>query len=214
MKTPSNSTPGPRASWSYRVGRWLRNLLIGTCALAVLLVLLCVGLIEGKVARGDYPAILQDLGWMLGEQEHIYNFGSVTSGKVFRSGQPDDRFIDYVVKNYGVRHIVTLNGESPLEEQEARALGITVNAYDWDEDNLPTREEFQQVVRMLDDDTPVLVHCRAGKDRTGYLVAAYRVLELGWPVEKALNEMRAYGHMPERYPAALAYFMKLVAPKS
>jgi protein tyrosine/serine phosphatase len=37
--------------------------------------------------------------------------------------------------------------------------------------------------------TPVLVHCEEGKDRTGYAIAAYRVVEEGWDADTAIQEM-------------------------
>jgi protein tyrosine/serine phosphatase len=36
---------------------------------------------------------------------------------------------------------------------------------------------------------PVLVHCRHGSDRTGTLVAAYRIVVDGWTKEQASDEM-------------------------
>jgi Tyrosine phosphatase family len=39
---------------------------------------------------------------------------------------------------------------------------------------------------------PIYVHCRAGKNRTGVMVAAYRVFN-GTPVEDAIAEMGRYG---------------------
>lgn len=207
---PRQSGTRPGAPRPRRALRWMRKLVYATGGLAVLLAVLCVGIIEGNVLRGNYPSFMRDLSWTLGEQEHIYNFGSVLPGQIYRSGQPDTRFIDYVVRNYGVRHIITLNGNPPNEDPEVYKLGVTFRIYDWDKDDLPTREEFREVVEMLDGGEPVLVHCTGGKDRTGFLVAGYRVLELGWPVEKALAEMQDFGHQPEHYPEALEYFMGLV----
>jgi protein tyrosine/serine phosphatase len=37
--------------------------------------------------------------------------------------------------------------------------------------------------------TPVLVHCEHGKDRTGYAIAAYRIVEEGWDADTAIQEM-------------------------
>jgi len=43
------------------------------------------------------------------------------------------------------------------------------------------------------DNQPVFVHCREGVDRTGMMVAAYRMVVQGWPMEKALAEMKRMG---------------------
>lgn len=39
---------------------------------------------------------------------------------------------------------------------------------------------------------PLYVHCRSGQNRTGVMVAAYRVLEEGMPIEAAIAEMGRY----------------------
>ncbi len=39
---------------------------------------------------------------------------------------------------------------------------------------------------------PIYVHCRSGQNRTGVMVAAFRVLEEGVPIETAIEEMAAY----------------------
>ncbi len=36
---------------------------------------------------------------------------------------------------------------------------------------------------------PVFVHCMSGKDRTGAVIASYRVRVMGWSKEEAINEM-------------------------
>lgn len=39
---------------------------------------------------------------------------------------------------------------------------------------------------------PIYVHCRSGQNRTGVMVAAYRVLLEGMPIESAIAEMQKY----------------------
>jgi protein tyrosine/serine phosphatase len=40
---------------------------------------------------------------------------------------------------------------------------------------------------------PVCVHCEHGRDRTGFVVGAYRILIQRWSIDDALAEMKAYG---------------------
>lgn len=40
---------------------------------------------------------------------------------------------------------------------------------------------------------PVFIHCKLGEDRTGALVAIYRMDVEGWTVSEAETEMQAFG---------------------
>lgn len=50
--------------------------------------------------------------------------------------------------------------------------------------------EFLAIMRTQT--KPVYVHCRSGQNRTGVMVAAYRIFEKGVPVEDAIEEMRKF----------------------
>ena len=39
------------------------------------------------------------------------------------------------------------------------------------------------------DNRPVFVHCKLGRDRVGYMVAAYRIIVQNWTVDDAIHEM-------------------------
>ncbi len=41
---------------------------------------------------------------------------------------------------------------------------------------------------------PLLVHCQYGADRTGAVIAAYRIVEQGWSKEEAIREMQYGGY--------------------
>ena len=58
----------------------------------------------------------------------------------------------------------------------------------WD----PKQEEVVQFLKIVTDPAkqPVFVHCLHGADRTGTMVAVYRIIVEGWDKEKALEEMQ------------------------
>jgi len=57
------------------------------------------------------------------------------------------------------------------------------------------QEKFDRVLALMADpaNQPVYVHCRHGQDRTGIVVAAYRMKQQGWSLADAEAEMQAYG---------------------
>ncbi len=62
-----------------------------------------------------------------------------------------------------------------------------------------TPQEGQQIAALLKvindpQNQPVFVHCEHGKDRTGLVVALYRVFYQNWSAQKAHDEMVALGH--------------------
>jgi tyrosine-protein phosphatase SIW14 len=68
-------------------------------------------------------------------------------------------------------------------------------------ETLATGIDQKEVVKFLKvvadpDNQPVFVHCRRGADRTGCAVAAYRVVEQGWPLDDALAEMHRFRFNP------------------
>ena len=58
----------------------------------------------------------------------------------------------------------------------------------WDADEAEVLAFLRTVIKP--ENAPVFVHCRNGSDRTGTMVAAYRVVVQGWSKEAAIREMR------------------------
>jgi tyrosine-protein phosphatase SIW14 len=59
----------------------------------------------------------------------------------------------------------------------------------------PEREDILKTLNVIMDpaNQPVFVHCRRGSDRTGIVVAAFRIQYQGWTSGQAQNEMEHYG---------------------
>ena len=64
----------------------------------------------------------------------------------------------------------------------------------------PTNAQIGRVLEMLlNESGPVLVHCRRGRDRTGTVIACYRIQHDGWNNQRALREAKEHGiSMAER----------------
>lgn len=54
---------------------------------------------------------------------------------------------------------------------------------------------------------PSYTHCKLGHDRTGAMVAAYRIQHDGWTAQQALAEMEQYGYSPAKLPALERFVM-------
>jgi protein tyrosine/serine phosphatase len=59
----------------------------------------------------------------------------------------------------------------------------------------PSSEQINKALSILqsDSDGPIFIHCRRGKDRTGTVVACYRIQHDHWEGKKALEEARSLG---------------------
>lgn len=153
--------------------------------------------IRSRWFRAPYPSMGKEIAWAVGLPEQAYNFEAVVPGKLYRSGRPDNRFIRYVQRKYGIRHMISLTGKEKVHN-DASKLGINVITYDWSTRHLPRQKALRSVVDFADKHDGVLIHCAGGADRTGYAVAFYRVWRQDWEPDKAVREMEKYRHQPEK----------------
>ena len=136
------------------------------------------------------------------------NFACVEAGTLCRSGQPSARQLAEAVRANGIRTIVNLRGADAFakdaraaeEAQFANAHGIRYVSLPYDEARAQARiAEFLSLVADPAN-RPVLVHCAKGVERTGVMVAAFRMKVQGWPLPQALAEMEQFGYRREKSP--------------
>jgi tyrosine-protein phosphatase SIW14 len=130
------------------------------------------------------------------------NFRRVDAN-LFRGGQPAAGGVSRL-KALGIRTIVNLRYEPDLvkaEEAEATAEGIAYYNIPMRGLNKPTDAQVTRILGLIDDPAkrPIFVHCKRGSDRTGAIVACYRIARDGWTAERAIREAFEYGMMRIEY---------------
>ena len=120
-------------------------------------------------------------------------YSEVVPGQIYRSRQPAG--LRYrVLADHNIKRDISLWEETKfpaiLAEEEAACkkagaefVQIPVLTA------LPSTEQIERfMVAVRSSPGPVLVHCEHGRDRTGFMLAAYRVLMQDWPVEEAIQD--------------------------
>ncbi|MHC5118834.1 MAG: dual specificity protein phosphatase family protein [Planctomycetota bacterium] len=111
------------------------------------------------------------------------------SDTLYRGEQPTAEGFKELEKR-GIKTVVNLRSlHSDRDELEGTKLGYEhIRMEAWD----PEPEAVKAFLKIVTDPEkqPVFVHCMHGADRTGTMVAVYRIVVEGWDKEKAIDEMR------------------------
>ena len=139
--------------------------------------------------------------WYLDEQG---NFHSITPGEAYRSAQLDqDELVHYIGK-YQIRSVINLRGENDAERwytvETAMCRNLGVRHYDLGLTAyaMPTALEIRELLRLFSiAPRPVLIHCKAGADRSGLAAAIWKMTIDGSPKSVAMKQLSLrFGHMP------------------
>jgi protein tyrosine phosphatase (PTP) superfamily phosphohydrolase (DUF442 family) len=142
------------------------------------------------------------------------NFYVIDEGKLYRSAQLTGEEFDEAISEYGVKTIVNLRGAYPNEEWyvEERAVaekrGVELVDLSMRANRLPHRKDLVTLLDTYRDaKKPILIHCRAGADRTGEAAAIYLLEYMGATKEQALEALTfEYWHV-ELFNPAKRYFI-------
>lgn len=120
------------------------------------------------------------------------------SDDVYRSQQPDDEELRELEKA-GFRSVLNLR-EYYSDDEEAGNL--TLYRAPMDAGEISDAGMARALKVIAEAPKPILVHCWHGSDRTGAVVAMYRMVFQNWPREKAIDEFvnGGYGYHKSFYP--------------
>ncbi len=147
----------------------------------------------------------------------VTNFGKVSS-RLYRGAQPsDDGFRS--LKRLGVDLVVSFTtGDASVadEARRVRALGMRHLSLPWSVTRQPTTAEVTTFLSLFDGESGPIVfaHCRQGADRTGVMVALYRVAHDHWSAARAISEMEAFRHFALFHPHLEAFVERFARSRS
>jgi len=126
----------------------------------------------------------------------INNFYQVDE-HVYRGAQPTTEGLRYLAK-IGVKTVLDLREEGERSSEEAQlvtSLGMQYVNVPMTALTPPTQGEITRILTLLEDTTTgaVFVHCMRGADRTGAVIAAYRIDHDHWDNSRALKEAMSFG---------------------
>ena len=107
------------------------------------------------------------------------NFSWVIRGKLAGSARPENEAQLRWLRDKGIRALVCLNKERPLDNKQVQELGFEYLFIPVKDFTAPTQDDMIEFVRfareMIGHNMPVVVCCGAGIGRTGTMLAAYLV---------------------------------------
>jgi protein tyrosine/serine phosphatase len=121
----------------------------------------------------------------------VSNFAQI-SPALYRGAQPTPEGFKEL-KKLGIKTVVNLRSfhtdRRKLDGCGLRRAHLYCKAWH------PQTEDVARFLKLMADkeNHPVFVHCLHGADRTGMMVAAYRIVEQGWSVEDAARETHNFG---------------------
>jgi len=148
-------------------------------------------------------AVLLFLGGAYGYVHGGGNFHEVEKGVIYRSSWLGADGLEKAIARYGVKSVLNLCGEQPGdawydgETKVARQHGIVFRSLAL---SANTELDVKQVAALgealREAPKPLLIHCRAGSDRTGLACAIY-VASHGGSYRDACEQLSLYyGHFP------------------
>jgi protein tyrosine/serine phosphatase len=128
--------------------------------------------------------------------KELPKFHEINAG-LYRGAQPKAGGLKRLAQ-LGIKTIVDLRSagdRARSEEREAHGLGLRYFNVPFKWYGRPTDKQVERVLEIINrpENQPVFVHCGHGVDRTGLIVAVYRITQEGFTSTQAKSEAKRFG---------------------
>lgn len=141
----------------------------------------------------------------------MIRFHKVTNN-IFRGAAPSISEVKILKDKYNINKIVSLDKESGLKiNRVCKLLNIQHEIAPLDETKKSLLNFSKYNLKdLLNKNGPTFIHCHEGKDRTGFVIALYKVKYLGVSPKKAIKEAEDLGFGNKKYADMIELYKKII----
>lgn len=122
------------------------------------------------------------------------------SNDIYRAEQPEEKDIPDL-ERMKIRTLLNLRGHHK-DDASFEKKGFNLLHYKMSAGSVSVNDLVAALKLLHKAEKPVLIHCWHGSDRTGFVVAGYRIVFQNWTREAAIEELRlgGFGYHSRSYP--------------
>ncbi len=149
------------------------------------------------------------------------NFYPITPGEAYRSAQLSGRDLETYIQKYNIKSILNLRGSSDglswYQEEVKASSKYNVVHYDitLSAEREPNPQDVQKLMEIFKTaPRPILIHCKAGADRSGLVGAMWKVVVNKQSKSEAEKQLSLkFGHLPFGKTEAMDRFFRSWNPE-
>src|ERR1700729_1643509 len=125
----------------------------------------------------------------------INNFFTIIPNILYRGSAPSNIDVFFLKYKFGINKIISLDKES------SDHINKICKILDIEHITIDLNEHIKSLIHLFSFDldslffnnAPIFIHCKYGRDRTGFVSALIKIRYLNWTPTQALNEAKLLG---------------------
>lgn len=132
----------------------------------------------------------------------FHNLYKVDEG-MYRSEQPTAKGM-FSLDSMGIKTLINLR-QTHTDTKEAKKTSLALVRISMNAFTISYTDIVVGMKAIMQAPKPLLVHCKHGSDRTGCIIAIYRIIKCNWTREEAIKEFRegGFGYHEKSFPNIL-----------